>query len=196
MHWYAVTFSPSIYVEFLFFIFKVSFGFTKHHLFKNPLCHTAWTKMLSSSQRGVPLGTALFHTWEACHLSAPGCQVTVESVRLNYILLWATRDVASEWHWFNHWLALGVNADPVKSPPEFIIIQPYFTRSRFCIRARGAEEGVVPAFEGSHVLLECSQVSHRGSEILQQVLSVPDNGVKTIKSPLTSPEYLSVHRAF
>lgn len=113
MHWCSITFSPSVRVELLFFIFKVSFEFTKHHLIKNPLCHTVWTKMLSSIQCCVPLGSVLFRIWEACHLSAPGCPLTVKSVRWARVLLWTTRDVAPGWHWFNHWFSLGMNGNPV-----------------------------------------------------------------------------------
>lgn len=71
--------------------------------------------------------------------------------------------LALGWHWFDLF-SLGIDAQPVKSPSEFII-QPYFVRDRFCIQGCGVDEGGIPALEGAPTRPDCLQSPNFGSVI-------------------------------
>lgn len=77
---------------------------------------------------------------------------------------------------------MGIDAKPVKSPPELIFVETYSRRSRFCIQGPGVE------------WLLCCLSADRFPTVtpgfLRRVLSVPENGVRTIENRLPSPEYL------
>lgn len=128
----------------------------------------------------VLLACASFHLGQVCHLCAPGCQVTVQSVRLEGALQW-TSDIAPGWPWCNNYFSCELDAQPVKSWAEFIAIQLAFHEQSNLHPRMWFDEGRAPEFpfRGAACMLRFSAAA---LQPLWQVLSGSEYVVKKPRS--------------